>query len=124
MNNHDAEWAFSTFNFEIFTLLLANNGVILKRELVYDTKGISQDTISLIIMLETVPQDQHTIDSSEIAYLAQREEQEKAIYLSLDFRNIYAVIVALFNNIKPIMILKNDDWYKQPRCEINSFKPG
>lgn len=31
--------------------------------------------------------------------------------------------MALFHNIIPIMVLEDDDWYKQSCCHINSLKP-
>lgn len=50
----------------------------------------------------------YTIASAECT------DQQKATYLRLYSSNIYAVVMALLHNIVPIMILKNNDWYKQP----------
>ena len=44
-------------------------------------------------------------------------------YLSFDSFNIYTVIVAFFHDVVSIMVLKDNDWYEQPSCHINSFKP-
>lgn len=48
---------------------------------------------------------------------------DEVTYRSLNGFNIYGVIMAFFHNIVSIMVLKDDDWYKQPCRQINSFKP-
>lgn len=44
-------------------------------------------------------------------------------HLSLNGLNVYTVVMTFLHDMVSIMVLKDNDWYKQSSSLINYFKP-